>query len=191
MHVSPILILALLHSAPVAAQERSPFTVDLSGTADPAASGTTSPPVPESERPFAAALRLTSDDTAFRAAWAKSGEMLLPTSRSIGVANPVFGMLSVSGCRPSADGRCDLSITWRTAGPAGDFDQPRPESSWRPQPPPGGKPMLATSSMRLELDRTDPPGRYAIEVTVTDKVTGRRLIVAASALKLDIEVPRR
>lgn len=117
---------------------------------------------------FAAKLFLTHDPNGFQKAW-KAGADSLPTARTIGQANPVMVMVAVSGCARGKDGKCSIEFASRTAGPDGLFDQPKTSPPWKPAPI-QGKSELAPASFGLRLGPGDLPGRYTIEVKVTDTV---------------------
>jgi hypothetical protein len=178
----PILPLFLAIAAPVRAHDaQGPLKIDLSDAVDPVSAAP--PAVAKPDRIFKATLHFTHNDAGFRAAWARDPKGVLPISGTISVAAPLFAVLEVSGCSTGADGACTLAISWRTAGPDGEFDEPRPAANWRPRPDANGHAMLAPAGFRLALDRSDPPGSYTIEATVTDMLGGHKLVVTRSAGK--------
>lgn len=131
--------------------------------------------------PLAAKMFLTHNPAGFTKAW-KAGGDSLPTTKSISQANPVVVLVTVSGCTRGKDGKCAVEFTSRTAGPDGLFDKPRTSPPWKPAPM-GNKPELAPASFGLRLGPGDPPGRYTIEVKVTDMVAKTSRTLTGTVIK--------
>jgi hypothetical protein len=130
---------------------------------------------------MAARLFLTHNPAAFRKAWQESQDEL-PTTSTIGSANPVAALVAVSECKAGKDGKCAIEFTSRTAGPDGLFDKPSISPPWKPAPM-ESKPELAPAAFGLRLGPGDPSGRYTIEVTVNDLVGKTRRVLTATVTK--------
>ena len=139
------------------------------------------PDADEVNQTLGAKMFLTHNPAAFQKAW-QAGEDNLPTTTSIGQANPVLVMLAISGCARGKDGKCSIQFTSRTAGPDGQFDAPRTAPPWKPAPM-RSKPELAPASFGLRLGPADPAGRYTIEVKVTDLVAKTNRTVTSVVTK--------
>jgi hypothetical protein len=135
----------------------------------------------EPDRPLSAKLFVTHDPAGFAKAW-KAGETPLPTTGDITQTSPVMAMVAVGGCTRGKDGKCTIQFTSRTAGPDGLFDKPTTSPPWKPAPI-HGKPELAPASFGLRLGPGDPPGRYTIEVAVSDAVAKTRRVLTATVTK--------
>lgn len=131
--------------------------------------------------PLTARLFLTRDPAGFQKAY-DAGEAPLPTTNTIGVTTPVMAIVALSGCARGKDGKCSIEFTSRTAGPDGAFDAPRTSPPWKPEPI-RGKPALAPARFGLRLGPGDPPGRYTIEVAISDAVAKTRKVLTASVTK--------
>ena len=151
------------------------------------ASAATETPAPAND--LAATIYITNNYEGFRKAWAKGPKAELPLTQTISLIHPVFAMIAVPQCRPAKDGKCNIAIAWRTAGPDGIFDELRTGADWHPTPP-RDRPVLATAAVRLALDRSDPPGIYTIEVTVTDRVADTRATLTGTVTKPAVEAGR-
>jgi hypothetical protein len=135
----------------------------------------------EPRAPLTARLFLTRDPAGFQKAY-DAGEAPLPTTNTIGVTTPVMAIVALSGCTRGKDGKCSIEFTSRTAGPDGAFDAPRTSPPWKPEPI-RGKPELAPARFGLRLGPGDPPGRYTIEVAISDAVAKTRKVLTASVTK--------
>jgi hypothetical protein len=167
---------------PASVQERSASdqTAPDASAPDKAPSDATAA-LDEPDLPLSAKLFVTHDPAGFAKAW-KAGETPLPTTGSITQTNPVMAMVAVGGCTRGKDGKCAIQFTSRTAGPDGLFDKPTTSPPWKPAPI-HGKPELAPASFGLRLGPGDPPGRYTIEVAVSDAVAKTRRVLTATVTK--------
>jgi hypothetical protein len=138
-----------------------------------------------------AVLQVTTDNPDGLAAnWKTASPALRLNSVSrIEINNPVAALIVFRGCKPNAEGLCNVTAEVTIEDPKGATIQHTPLMPlWVNQPPaPKNSLMLSPSMVGLGMDNTDPSGRYVIRYSITDTVAG---ITLKTRQSLDYQAKR-
>ena len=128
---------------------------------------------------FGVHIVLTADDKKFRDGWNRSATPpRLQSTNTVQRGAAISAMIIFHGCAPTRTGNCDATVDFALVAPDGRITPAGDGPIWK-NPPLKGKLLLSNASAAIAFDRADMPGRYKIQATVTDKVSGRRIQVSA------------
>lgn len=148
----------------------------------------TSDPSAAQDGDFGARLLISDDPESFWAQWAKPGVPQMSTTSRIARERPVETIIVFHDCVPAADGNCNVTVHFEITGPDGHaYDKPQDAVAWKHPPAPGHNLLASEASFGFRLEPKDKLGRYVINATLTDKVSGkslslREMVTAVSSL---------
>ncbi|WP_155836998.1 hypothetical protein [Paraburkholderia mimosarum] len=135
---------------------------------------------------FGVMLVLTADEVAFMRAWNSSVQRpVLQTTKRVQRGKSVSAMLLFSGCKPNSAGTCDVSVTYRIAGPDGTVQDAGPYNVWQRTVPKPGIVELGDAHLTLGLANNDPIGKYVVSATITDRNAGASIAVSTTLTVTD------
>jgi hypothetical protein len=166
------LLVLLLGASPAAAQQQS----GLGWKQDDAVADTD--PSRASKSGFGVLMLVTSDHEGFWKAWAGTTPPNVSTTDQVTRGRPVHAILLFSGCRPAADGECNVTMELAVSGPSGAaYGETMKAMVWSGPPAPAYKLQAAEGSLGFVLEPEDALGRYTLRAAVTDHVAGLTLPV--------------
>ena len=110
--------------------------------------------------------------------WGKDAEGVRVESANVMKRNqPIATFILFSGCRPDAEGLCNVTADFETLTPAGAvYDRQSGVKVWVGRPAPPAKSIgLSEGGLGLRIEDKDPLGAYVVRATVIDHVSGVRL----------------
>lgn len=126
---------------------------------------------------FGAQLVLTPDEQRFAEALVSEPRLPeLPAVDSVRRGSSVAAVLVFQGCATDRGGKCDVVADFSVISPSGQEMSGGTGALWSDPPIPGGL-HLGNASIGLSFGDDDPVGRYHVIATVTDKVSGRQLML--------------
>jgi hypothetical protein len=135
---------------------------------------------------FGVMLVLTADEVAFTRTWNSSAQRpVLQTTKRVQRGKSVSAMLLFSGCRPNSAGTCNVSVTYRLAGPDGTVQNVGPYNVWQRAAPKPGIVQLGDAHLTLGLANNDPIGKYVVSATITDRNSGASIAVSTTLTVTD------
>ena len=135
---------------------------------------------------FGVMLVLTADEAAFMRAWNSSVQRpVLQTTKRVQRGKSVSAMLLFSGCKPNSAGTCNVSVTYRLAGPDGTVQNVGPYNVWQRTAPKSGIVQLGDAHLTLGLANNDPVGKYVVSATITDRNSGASIAVSTTLAVTD------
>jgi hypothetical protein len=111
------------------------------------------------------------DAQAFTAAWKIGNGAKAASTRTV-ADKPLFTFLIFRGCKPDADGKCDIVADFTITRPDGTTNEDnKGVVIWdKAAPTDSTKPMLGDGALGYGVDSEGPFGDYLVVATVTDKV---------------------
>lgn len=135
---------------------------------------------------FGVMLVLTADEVVFTRTWNSSAQRpFLQTTKRVQRGKSVSAMLLFSGCRPNSAGTCNVSVTYRLAGPDGTVQDVGPYNVWQRAAPKPGIVQLGDAHLTLGLANNDPIGKYVVSATITDRNSGASIAVSTTLTVTD------
>ena len=109
---------------------------------------------------------------AFTAAWKIGNGAKVASTRTV-ADKPLFTFLIFRGCKPDAEGKCDIVADFTITRPDGTTnDDNKGVVIWdKAAPSDPAKPMLGDGALGYGVDSEGPFGDYLVVATVTDKVS--------------------
>lgn len=124
---------------------------------------------------FLVQLRLTTDEAALRKTWEEaSSNPKLEVTERISVGRPVTTVLTMTGCAPGPDGRCDVRAEFSIVAPDGERTRLGAGYLWK-EAPLTPRFMLGSASVSLIFRDKDKGKAFRMIATVEDKVAGKVL----------------
>jgi len=149
-------------------------------SSDPAAAG----PVESRQGAFSAQLILVRDAQQLLAQWSGTRRETLDvgTVQSVAVGGQANAFVVFGGCAPDASGRCDVTMRLRVQRPDGKPQATTPPLEvWQYKaPPPPRALQLSVQYLKIEVEPSDPAGRYVVAADVKDHVSGASLQLATA-----------
>jgi hypothetical protein len=88
----------------------------------------------------------------------------------------LVAFVKLIGCAADASGRCNAETEYRIYRPDGALDgRSASDEPWREKAPAPGEAVVAAPLLGFRMSPQDPVGRYRIEATVKDRVSGNRV----------------
>ena len=135
---------------------------------------------------FGAMILITPDRQAFRSGWYGAWPPKLNATTRAYRGKPVHAMIVFSGCRPAADGNCNVSARFSVIAPAGTTYADSPGGRiWIGKPAAAGRMLLGEGALGFRLDSGDALGSYIFKSVVTDNVAGTSLLVEQPVTALE------
>jgi hypothetical protein len=181
-------IAALIVAVPAAAQDAAkPATSKAAAKPAPGKSSTSKakakvkpktklppPALNIAEKDGFSVMQVAAPDTAtFIAAWKIGNGAKVATTRTV-ADKPLFTFLIFRGCKPDADGKCDIAADYVITRPDGTTNEDnKGVVVWdKAAPSDSTKPMLGDGALGYGVDSEGPFGDYLVVATVTDRVAG-------------------
>jgi len=138
-----------------------------------------------SDGPFGAMLLLTDQPEQFHRAWNHPDSPgYTPTIHRVSEVRRggrVAAMIVFARCAPDSMGSCRSEVDFTVLRPDGSvYASDHGSSLWEGPPPPDLQ--LGNAYLLLNLEPTDPLGRYQIHAAVRDEVAGRRVLLNTTVL---------
>jgi hypothetical protein len=119
-------------------------------------------------------MQVAAPDTAtFIAAWKIGNGATIASTRTV-ADKPLFTFLIFRGCKPDADGKCDIAADFVITRPDGTTNEDnKGVVVWNKAAPADPKqPTIGDGALGYGVDSEGPFGDYLVVATVTDKVAG-------------------
>ena len=130
----------------------------------------------------------TTDPNKLMDSWGKEAEGVRVESASAMKRNqPIATFILFSGCRPNADGLCNVTADFETLAPNGAvYDKHEGVKVWvdRPAPPPKSI-GLSEGGLGLRIEDKDVLGGYVVRATILDHNSGIKLQTAQTLTAID------
>lgn len=93
----------------------------------------------------------------------------------------LVAFVKVIGCAADASGRCNTETEYRVYRPDGALDGRMDTGEpWREKAPAPGEAVVGAPLLGFRVSPQDPIGRYRIEATLQDRVSGQRVDLSQS-----------
>lgn len=134
---------------------------------------------------FGVQLVLTNHEKKLRQAWAlPTLKPQLPTAREVRVGGSLSGLIIFTGCKPDANGACDVSVQYSLQQPDAKRMPAGQGPVFRGKPKGGALMALGETSVSMAFTAEDVPGPYILTAMVTDRVARRTVeLIAPFILK--------
>jgi hypothetical protein len=166
------LIAAVVAATPAAAQQSNGFEWKINEEGAPRDSSRAS------KGGFGVAFMVTDDYEGFWNAWEGPTPPQVSVTDRAERGKPVHAMLIFSGCKPAADGNCNLAAVYTITKPDGTlYGEPMATEVWGDAPAPNYNLQLSPANLGLVVEPEDPLGHYTFKATVTDHVAGVTLAI--------------
>ncbi|KRA81202.1 hypothetical protein ASD76_11500 [Altererythrobacter sp. Root672] len=84
---------------------------------------------------------------------------------------PFLVMVAVAGCKPGANGNCNVTADYRLFDPSGkQVVDDRARKIWTKAPQPAGVQMFSEEPVPAMLQSSDPAGTYRLQIVLHDNV---------------------
>lgn len=151
---------------------------------DPPGASRGEPAAQQSAGAFSAALILARDDQELLGRWSGARHESVDADgvRSIAAGGRASAFVVFGGCAPDASGRCDVTMRLRVKRPDGTTAAATPPLEvWQHKAPPAARTLqLSAQYLKIEVEPSDPAGRYVVAADVKDHVSGASLQLATS-----------
>ena len=143
---------------------------------------------------FGAQLIFTADEQALFKKWATPSETVdLNTVESVAINQPISAFIVFSGCKPTAKGKCNVSMRFRVIQPDGKVYSETPSMEvWQNKPAPRARGLeLSVQYLKIVVEPHEQRGRYTIQAQVCDDNTGAVLSLQKTFSAIDAQPPER
>lgn len=120
---------------------------------------------------FGAQLVFVTDEQALFKTWATPSETVnLNTVESVTINQPISAFVIFSGCKPTAKGKCNVSMRLRVLQPDGKVYSETPAMEvWQNKPAPRVRALeLSAQYLKIVVRPHEQLGRYTIQAQVRD-----------------------
>lgn len=143
---------------------------------------------------FGAQLVFVTDEQALFKTWATPSETVsLNTVESVTINQPISAFVIFSGCKPTANGQCNVSMRFRVIQPDGKVYSETPAMEvWQNKPAPRARALeLSVQYLKVVVEPHEQRGRYTIQAQVRDDNTGSVLSLQKAFSAVDAQSPER
>jgi hypothetical protein len=130
----------------------------------------------------------TTDPNKLMDSWGKEAEGVRIESASVMKRNqPIATFILFSGCRPNADGVCNVTADFETLAPSGAvYDKHPGVKVWVGRPAPPAKSIgLSEGGLGLRIEDKDALGGYIVRATIVDHNSGVTLQTTQTLTAVD------
>ncbi|MGE3690369.1 MAG: hypothetical protein AB7F98_03195 [Novosphingobium sp.] len=152
-----------------------------------AAAGQLPPGISQSSAgPFKVIEVATTDPARFQAAWKERKEdVTLPVNGTVRRNQPINVYLIFAGCKPAANGNCNVVTDFEFFDPAGGVYSKHPAiPQWQGPPAPDGQIVMGATGVGLTVEPGEKLGVYRIRTFTTDKVAN---VTVANEISVTVE----
>lgn len=128
---------------------------------------------------FRGKMFIVPDVDAFWKAWEGPTPPRIDTTDEIRPGGRVTSMIVFAICKPAANGKCDVTVSYSMTGPDGrPYGTPASGKAWTEAPAPGYNLLASLAAMTFELEPNDKLGPYRMIAKMTDEVAGKSVTVS-------------
>jgi len=127
---------------------------------------------------FGAELIFTTNPDALEERWnTPSDTVHVDSVESARINEPVSAFVVFSGCTPSRNATCNVSMHFRVIRPDGGQYAATPAMEvWRDKPAPTSHRLaLSVDYLKIRIEPQEQRGRYLVQVDVRDEVSGKQI----------------
>jgi hypothetical protein len=125
---------------------------------------------------FGAEIIFTTDPNGLEERWATPSDTVQVDSvDNVRIDQPVSAFIVFGGCKPTIDGTCNVSMTFRVIRPDGKQYAATPAMEvWRGKPAPTLRRLaLSVDFLKIRIEPQEQRGRYLVQVAVRDEISGK------------------
>jgi hypothetical protein len=136
---------------------------------------------------FGAEIIFTTDAEALEDKWATPSDTVnVESVDSVRINEPISAFVIFSGCKPTAAGKCNVSMTFSVIQPDGKVYASTPSMEvWQDKDAPGRALALSAQYLRIRIEPHELRGRYTVHVKVRDENSGNVLLLKKSFAATD------
>lgn len=137
---------------------------------------------------FGAEIIFTTDAEALEKRWATPSDTVhIDSVDKARINQPISAYIVFSGCKATATGKCDVTMSFRVIQPDGKVYATTPDMEvWQNKNAPGTALALGVQYLRIRIEPHELRGRYTVNVEVRDHNSGKVLVLKRTFTAADV-----
>lgn len=128
---------------------------------------------------FGVQLVLTANEAEFLKSWNQPTDPpILRTADTVHRGSPIIAIIIFSGCKPDAQKKCNVTVKYKIYSPDGTSSETAESPVWLASAPRERLLQLGNARLGVVVEKNEPIGKYRVEATVKDNVSGSTLKLA-------------